>query len=387
MEPLSGLHVYSVAPKQQLDTVVLWQHDHLQAHELLRMVQEGDDSASADAFKRNACSAVNFTPKAARTAVPRAASPEPELPAVAAPRPAPLAVQPSHANTAPAASTAAAKPGAAAKKGDGVAGKPNALASMWGKSAAKPAGTKPATPAPQPVPAAADSSFEAAAAAAAAAATADADAYALPDAGVAAASKRPRRVVRIADSDDDDNGGSDAGIAAGSVAGAGGALAANRTTHDDAPAGAEEHERMERNDKVDKPKAKRGREKKGGAADPEPGAANGNAGEPAGSATRTHATPAVFAAVPTASSGKRRRVLRTTINDDGEEVTEEVWETAAGSEDAPVAAAQPPLPASPPDAKPAPARAASPAKPAGKKSGGGGPAKGQRNITSFFRKG
>ncbi|GAX72699.1 hypothetical protein CEUSTIGMA_g155.t1 [Chlamydomonas eustigma] len=79
LDCITSSHIYSVAPAYEVDPHTLWQHELMQTQELLRGVTDGIANTSVSAFKNNQCSSVHFTqpPKRAGISVIPAGQLEP----------------------------------------------------------------------------------------------------------------------------------------------------------------------------------------------------------------------------------------------------------------------------------------------------------------------
>ncbi|KXZ43981.1 hypothetical protein GPECTOR_76g803 [Gonium pectorale] len=422
---VTGLHVYSVAPNQALNPDSLWQTTYQQSQQLLKEIMSGNPSASADTFRKNGCSAVRFN------APPPVARPPPAVPAAGGAAAAPAAIakaQPARPPQAQPAQQGDARgvtsmkdtgrlstsppkpigasppklPAAAAKAaGKGSATAPAAkpgktLANMWSKAPTKP---KPATAAE---PAAAAKAVESAAAEAVLDGDEDADAVHVTAAGNSKG--RKRRGTHIEDSDDEAQEAQEDEAAAAAPEPASAQPAAE-------PQGKKAAAKGKQAGKVaggDKEKAGAKRAKTAAAKKPEPepepepaqkdvvpdaapadvdmddavlGALDAAAAAPAPAQA---AAPAVAPSRAAGAGGRGRKVTKTYINDEGEEVTDEVYE------DGP-APLQPQQPQQQPAVHPQSAAAAKgtakpAAKPAPAKAKGKAPAVGQKSMTSFFAK-
>mmetsp|Transcript_26894 Transcript_26894/g.58708 ORF Transcript_26894/g.58708 Transcript_26894/m.58708 type:complete len:524 (-) Transcript_26894:194-1765(-) len=436
LNPLTGLHIYSVAPHNSAGGSALWQIDYQQSQELLRECLEGRNTPSATFFKSNGCSSVKFS--APNTPVSVASKPRPQATLQPSPAKAPAPQAPAPAAASSAGATEASAPDAAAAavapasepqeapaagqspaKGPAKASPPKAkaagtLASMWNKPQAKKAA------APDPAPASVEAAEQEAPASAM---DVDGEGEEGDLTFKVAGAKRGRRAVQLAESDDDEDDRQPVEAAA----------PADR----DAAAGEAAGAQPQAAQKQQKRSGGGGAEEAGSSADQEAGKASGRAGgkrkakagapgteaaatEPSEQGKgkkrkekeRTADTDAavlealeVPAEVPAAREAQmklpimtgvtkaRVKKLRTTYNEKGEEVTEEVWEDVEGEEAAgnPQAAAHAPAPEA------AKAQSAPPSRPSGGKPSGPpikgsatikGKAQGavQNKITSFFTK-
>ncbi|GMH32886.1 hypothetical protein BSKO_00720 [Bryopsis sp. KO-2023] len=61
LEPITSLHVYSVAPKQKTQTLVdIWAVNHEQTSELYKRMMQGDDSEQVRCLSNNTCGGISF---------------------------------------------------------------------------------------------------------------------------------------------------------------------------------------------------------------------------------------------------------------------------------------------------------------------------------------
>ncbi|GIL47989.1 hypothetical protein Vafri_4712 [Volvox africanus] len=436
---ITGMHVYSVAPNQATNPDSLWQVTYQQSQQLLKEIMSGQPSASAEVFRNNSCSAVRFTAPQQQARQPTAAAPAPH-PAkgagpgqrTAQPQQQPqqserrakqaetdtavgnvTTVAPTVAAAAPASSppkTEEASPhkasgpsphkAAVGKAAAATLAKPNTLANMWGKASTKPkAAAAAAAPAVM-----AEASAEAAPTAVPVPApiAGDEDEEDTPVHVVAGRGRgRKRRGAQIEESEDE--GGEEPVVEA--------AMAAAPTEVEDLlrhrgkgrDSKGAKAKGTSKGDKEEKGKAAGTKRSKAAAAVPTASPApvleavesNGgddtNMDEAVMGALETAAAvapqqqPALLKPAGAAGGGARgRKVTRTYINDQGEEVTEEVWE------DGPVPLQpqqQPQQPAVPPATAAAKGKPAAKPPAAGNKTAKGkAPAAGQKSMTAFFNK-
>ncbi|GIL74956.1 hypothetical protein Vretifemale_4810 [Volvox reticuliferus] len=410
---ITGMHVYSVAPNQATNPDSLWQVTYQQSQQLLKEIMLGQPSASAEVFRSNSCSAVRFAAPQQQQRPPAATAPTPPS-AKAKPAEADTATENIAAQSIAAAAPANSPPkteepsppkAAVGKAAGPTLAKPNTLANMWSKASTKPKAAAAAAATAALAEAAAEAALTAVPAPKVAVESEDEEDMAVHVAG-GRGRGRKRRGAQIEESEDE---GCEEPVAE-EVGG---------TAVDDqlgSRGKGRDGKRVKakgtgKGEKEDKGKAAGTKRAKAGTAVPSaPPAPAFEAVEPQGG-DGANMDEAVVVALETATAvapqqqpaplkpaggggcgARARKVTRTYINDQGEEVTEEVWE------DGPVPLQpqqQPQQPAVPPATAAARVGSggAAAAKPAAKAPAAGSktikgkvPAAGQKSMTAFFSK-